>query len=348
MIRDTDTPGGARERLVFEYDCQGRRIRKQFYDWNGSSYVVTNDLKFIYDGWNLVAQLNGTNSSVIEGYVWGNNLSGSIQGAGGVGGLLKVTDYTGGTMHHFVGYDGNGNVAVLVDGSSGAIAARYEYGPFGEPLRATGIMAKRNGIRFSTKFTDNESGSLYYGYRYYNPSTGRWLSRDPIQELAKGSLYNYVLGDPIRYWDDLGADVHLSPLNGEVFNQSSADITIQGDWAEVDIRAKGGYITKYPWSSVEWWFDIQDPFFIRQREGSASYVLRPGHSSPGDWSPVSAIYEGIGTAIVDADFITGSTKPVYDSIFCLFRQSLPIKIAPFKVTVHDCSCRKGVYVLGPS
>jgi len=59
-----------------------------------------------------------------------------------------------------------------------------EYGPFGEVLRATGPMAKLNPFRFSTKYDDDEIDLLYYGRRYYNPSTGRWPSRDPINELG--------------------------------------------------------------------------------------------------------------------------------------------------------------------
>jgi RHS repeat-associated protein len=55
-------------------------------------------------------------------------------------------------------------------------------GPFGELLRATGPMAKSNPFRFSTKYHDDEAGFLYYGYRYYNSSTGRWLSKDPSTE----------------------------------------------------------------------------------------------------------------------------------------------------------------------
>ena len=59
--------------------------------------------------------------------------------------------------------------------ANGAVAAQYEYGPFGELIRATGPMAKVNPFMFSTKFYDWETGLYYYGYRYYNPSTGRWL-----------------------------------------------------------------------------------------------------------------------------------------------------------------------------
>jgi len=57
-------------------------------------------------------------------------------------------------------------------------------GPFGEVIRATGPMAKVNPMRFSTKYQDDESDLLYYGYRYYKPSTGTWVSRDPLGEIA--------------------------------------------------------------------------------------------------------------------------------------------------------------------
>ena len=50
-------------------------------------------------------------------------------------------------------------------------------GPFGEVLRATGPMAKANPFRFSTKYQDDETDLLYYGYRYYSASTGRWIEQ---------------------------------------------------------------------------------------------------------------------------------------------------------------------------
>ena len=55
-------------------------------------------------------------------------------------------------------------------------------GPFGEVIRSTGPMARNNPFRFSTKYDDDESDLLYYGKRYYEPSTGTWPSRDPLGE----------------------------------------------------------------------------------------------------------------------------------------------------------------------
>jgi len=83
---------------------------------------------------------------------------------------------------HFPCYDGNGNVMALV-AQDGSIAARYESGPFGEAIRATGpAAATLNPFRFSTKRTDPTTDLVLYEYRAYSPSTGRWLSRAPRGE----------------------------------------------------------------------------------------------------------------------------------------------------------------------
>jgi len=57
-------------------------------------------------------------------------------------------------------------------------------GPFGEVIRTSGATAAASPFGFSTKYTDMESGLLNFGYRSYNSSAGRWLSRDPIGELG--------------------------------------------------------------------------------------------------------------------------------------------------------------------
>lgn len=55
-----------------------------------------------------------------------------------------------GSPARFTVFDGNGNVMALVNGATGQFDAQYEYGPFGEVLRASGAMSKANPIRFST------------------------------------------------------------------------------------------------------------------------------------------------------------------------------------------------------
>ena len=68
-------------------------------------------------------------------------------------------------------------------------------GPFGEPLTTPTGVAAEMPFRFSTKYQDAETGLLYYGYRYYDPITGRWLNRDPIEEAGGLNLYAMVDND---------------------------------------------------------------------------------------------------------------------------------------------------------
>jgi len=129
-------------------------------------------------------------------------MSGSFQGAGGVGGLLAVNVATNGV--HFPAYDGNGNIAGLVSASAGTTTARFEYGPFAEPIRVSGPIAEAMPLRFSTKYLDDETGLFYYGYRYYDPSTGRWVNRDPIEEWGGKNLYSFLGNEPTHYVDPFG------------------------------------------------------------------------------------------------------------------------------------------------
>ena len=206
----TNAPADSRLKLDFAYDQQFRRVQKVVSLWSGSAYVAQSTNRFLYDGWNLTAILDG-NSSLLQSFRWGTDLSGSQQGAGGVGGLFSMTVHqgtNGGT--YFYSYDGNGNVAALVSAANGTVVARYEYGPFGELLRATGPLAFLNPFRFSTKFCDDESGLLYYGYRYYDPSSGRWPSRDPIEEQGGMHIYAFCANRSLGIIDLLGLAVTIT------------------------------------------------------------------------------------------------------------------------------------------
>ena len=194
-------PAAAKRKLEYAYDSGSRRVRKQVSHWNDSEWVPDLDRRFLYDGWNLVAELDADNA-MLRNFVWGTDLSGKLQGAGGVGGLLTIRD---GTESYHPAFDGNGNVMALVKASDHSVAARYQYGPFGETL-----VVQENGIsnpfRFSTKYYDAETGLYYYGFRYYDPVTGRWKSMDPIGENGGVNLYGFCYNDAFGWYDFLGRD----------------------------------------------------------------------------------------------------------------------------------------------
>jgi RHS repeat-associated protein len=132
---------------------------------------------------------------------------------------------------HFACYDGNGNVVVMVDSSS-TVTARYEYGPFGDPIGVRGPYAETNPIRWSTKYTDCETELVYYGSRYYSPSLGRWISRDPIEEDGGKNLYAFVANSPVHSLDALG-QILLETLFAEGFEfpNEAAELAVKGKQA---------------------------------------------------------------------------------------------------------------------
>ena len=173
---------------------------------------------------NLVAVYNAASSNaLLKTHTRGLDLSGSLQGAGGVGGLLGVKEHSGthaGTCDF--AYDANGNVSevlkkntsslvagakTLTHDADSNLAAHYEYDPFGNTIRSTGTYAAANPFRFSTKYWDPETTLYYYGYRYYDPVTGRWPNRDPIRERGGLNLYAFVRNNAQAYIDDLGNSI---------------------------------------------------------------------------------------------------------------------------------------------
>ena len=237
-----NTNVGPQYQLNFAYDSKGRRIQKVVAT-NGVAYSTNN---FFYDGWNLVASLN-SQASILASFIWGSDLSGSQQDAGGVGGLLWSQFYTNSSLQaaSFYAYDGSGNVTALINAADGTLAANYEYGPFGEVISATGPMAKANPIRFSTKYQDDEGDLVYFGYRYYDASTGRWQSKDPIAEKGGKNIYGfisnnaqsacdknglagyeYTIGSPKGAWDVRLADINLQDGIGTREGFKSAYLTI--------------------------------------------------------------------------------------------------------------------------
>jgi RHS repeat-associated protein len=117
---------------------------------------------------------------------------------------VSVTQYGNGITSYLPAYDGNGNVMAMVRADTGSVEARYDYSPYGQTLTSTGSYAQENPFRFSTKYCDNETGLLYFGYRYYNSEMGRWVTRDPLEEMGGLNLYGFLCGDILDGVDYLG------------------------------------------------------------------------------------------------------------------------------------------------
>jgi hypothetical protein len=234
---------------------------------NGTAYYPSLTNRYVWDNQVLLAVLDHTNGVVVS-FMRGLDLSGTVQGAGGVGGVLAVQVGSAGPAGlagttHFTCYDGNGNVTALVNAATGEESARYAYGPFAEPLQRTGPMAKLNPIRFSTQYHDDYTGDDKYLFR--DLRDGRWPNRDPLDDEAFFAfytqdksrserrqfraealkpLYVFVSNDPANKYDYMGLQcgitVHRAPVKvGLVWDWPPIDINAGHEWIEIDGKGYG-------------------------------------------------------------------------------------------------------------
>jgi RHS repeat-associated protein len=178
----------------------------------------------------LVQERNSANTPTVT-YTRGRDLSGSLAGAGGIGGLLaRSHGYSGGnwSSHHAYHADGNGNVTALAD-SAGALQASYRYDPYGRYLAGGGTLASANVLRFSSKpwvgFAGSAtSGLYYYGYRFYDPYLQRWVNRDPIMKIT-------------NRLDGLGRTKYVYAVLGN----GQRTFTEDGPWASDEVTVTNRY-----------------------------------------------------------------------------------------------------------
>lgn len=168
----------------FVYDGKlRRRITKEF-TWNGGAWVQTDEIRYVFDGMLAIQERNQQNIPIVT-LTRGLDASGTLNGAGGVGGLLARTENIPATPKStaYFHVDGSGNVTCLVNDVQ-IVAARYIYDPFGNTLSATGPLADDNRYRFSSKEIHSQSNLYYYGYRHYDALLQRWTSSDPLGDEA--------------------------------------------------------------------------------------------------------------------------------------------------------------------
>jgi RHS repeat-associated protein len=195
-------------RSVFTYDGLGRLRQRQEFAWAGTPYFywyVTDTVRYVYDGMRVIQERSDGNTPTVS-YTRGSDLSGSLEGSGGIGGLLaRSHGYSSGnwSTHNCYHADGNGNVTYLVN-SSQTLAASYRYDPYGNTISSSGGLASANVYRFSSKELHVNSGLYYYGYRWYHPNLQRWLNKDPIGERGGMNLYGYADNSPIVFTDASG------------------------------------------------------------------------------------------------------------------------------------------------
>ena len=177
-------------RLTYDYSSRLALIKI----YNGGNLVSVK--RFIYNEWNVIAEY--VDNVKVKTYLWGEDLSGTLEGAGGVGGLLAEANELGVFIPV---YDGNGNIVKYIAENDNTVAS-YIYDPFGNVVESSGILKDVFACRFSTKYVFCDM--CYYGFRFYTPKNSVWTTRDPQGESSGINLCMFVKNDGINRRDILG------------------------------------------------------------------------------------------------------------------------------------------------
>jgi len=182
--------------VFYTYDAFNRRISKQV-ESDGSAAVIE---MYLYQGQNEVGSCNS------EGEMTQFRLLGTGKGAEiGATTAIEIGLSVSVPLH-----DQNGNIVILLDLATGNVQESYRFSAFGEEQifdaedNVLNGSAVGNPWRFSSKRVDEETGFVYFGRRYYDPQTIRWVTPDPIGFDGGPNLYAYVLNNPLTLFDLYG------------------------------------------------------------------------------------------------------------------------------------------------
>ncbi|MEA3209504.1 MAG: hypothetical protein QOE70_2561 [Chthoniobacter sp.] len=181
-LRSVTLPGGT----LVEYVIDGfnRRIGRKVGGVLGQG--------FLYDGqYRVVAELDGADA-VVSRFIYGTRAT--------------APDYLvkGGVTYRLLG-DPNGSVRLVVNATTGAIAQRLDYDPFGQVLGDTAPGFQPFG--FASGLYDPLTGLVRFGARDYDAEAGRWTARDPIYfDSGAINLYAYANSEPLNAIDPTGLE----------------------------------------------------------------------------------------------------------------------------------------------
>ena len=208
---------------TYTYDSNGNLLTDgdYTYTWDAENRLKSatesggagRTYAYAYDGLNRRLGMTRSGTGALNhGYVWCDERICQARLSGGTGGLvdgvtlfddgIKVSAGTGIYL-----YDQLGSVRYLWGRktTAGAVAASFNFGPYGEEVSTSGPVTGfiMPAFRYADMFRD-ESGLYLTWNRAYNSKTGRWLNRDPIGVAGGVNLYGYVGGDVLGEVDPLG------------------------------------------------------------------------------------------------------------------------------------------------
>jgi len=165
---------------TFEYNGDGLRVKMR-----AKTGAI---MRFVWSGFDVINEYSD-NWTLQKSYYLGGGLEGQIAG----------------TNYSYYHQDGLGSVVTMTN-PSGNVTDTYDFDEFGSQIMSQGTTP--NAYRYTGQQSDADSGLLYLRARYYEPSTGRFITQDTYKgdpkDPASLNLYVYCRGNPIKYNDPSG------------------------------------------------------------------------------------------------------------------------------------------------
>ena len=204
----------------YAYDAFGRRISKRIPEISGGNGGLNGDtpagiIDYLYDGSQCIEERDVDyeleTDTPVRQYVWGQY----------VDELIQQREINGGNPDYYLLSDLLYRAVALTD-DEGAIVETYDCDAYGNTIAYDSAesggwfsgdeTATNNpkcqfiftGRRFDPETSDATTQMYFYRARYYSPTLGRFISRDPIDYAGGMNLYEYVGNSPAAFLDAMG------------------------------------------------------------------------------------------------------------------------------------------------
>jgi len=235
--------------VTFTWDDNGNMLSRSdgtTYSWDSANrlteVVNTNGTtSYAYDGDGR--RTSKTVNGVTTTYLWDTVSSLPVILNQSIGDEFTKYEYGGDLLgmvepdstHSYYHADGLGSARTL-SGSDGSSATTYRYDAFGNSRGVTGLAS--NPFQFTGQQLDEETGMYYLRARYYDPVTGLFLSKDPVQGQSNSNMYAYVQNNPTNLIDP----------SGEIAVPAALAV-IGGAGC---VAGAGSYVINKVWSGEDW------------------------------------------------------------------------------------------------
>ena len=241
IASNSSTPNSSNPTLVsMSFDRMGRRV--QYFETCGTT--TSSNSTFTYDGYLQVANLD-TATQNTQHFAW--DPTEPIATRPLVWSFSTLQPFNHSTSYYT--HDGNKNISEVVL-ESREVYAYYEFAPFGVLAIPYSASVVSNSCRFSSEYVDETLGIVYYIHRHYEPSTGKWYTRDAYEGVHE---YSYCENNPVCCFDYLGnsktqnnvnnggrANIFsaLEPLDSDIGilqRLVMAEVALPGQWKKKNI-----------------------------------------------------------------------------------------------------------------